>query len=113
MQVVLDKPQYQQSFMGYDGHIKYRITTHTNISRYCASARAPIEKGSGAIFTVYRRMRCACVQAGLGAWGRGGKKAAPIPAAARCAPRLAASMVCARSQSAMGRSAPHCPGVLY
>mmetsp|Transcript_5178 Transcript_5178/g.9848 ORF Transcript_5178/g.9848 Transcript_5178/m.9848 type:complete len:608 (-) Transcript_5178:223-2046(-) len=56
LQVVIDKPQYQQSFMGYDGHIKFRLTTHTNISRYCAGARTAIEKGSGVIFTVYRRM---------------------------------------------------------
>lgn len=59
-QVLLDNPQYQTSFLGIDPHIKYRLTTQTNLSRYCTTSRTAITRESGcAIFTVYRRMRCA------------------------------------------------------
>jgi hypothetical protein len=58
-QVLLDNPQYQVSFLGIDPHIKYRLTTQTNLSRYCTTSRTAITRESGcAIFTVYRRMRC-------------------------------------------------------
>jgi hypothetical protein len=60
VQVLLDNPQYQTSFLGIDPHIKYRLTTQTNLSRYCTTSRTAITRESGcAIFTVYRRMRCA------------------------------------------------------
>jgi hypothetical protein len=57
MQVVVDKPQYCTNFFGTDAHLKYCLTTTTNVSEYCAVARTPIGPSGCAVFAVNRRMR--------------------------------------------------------